>query len=280
MFNRPFEIGNYLIKDEFDKGAFSSVHEAVNTITNEECCVKIMENSKRDRHLIANEIQILRCLNHPNIVGFKDFYETENHFFLFQEFCHGKNLLHILRETKKFHERIAKKVFRQLMEAINYLQQKGISHLDIKLENILCSSDFQIKLIDFGFATSETDLLNSFWGSYHYAAPEVLSHRPYNGMAADMWSCGVVLFTILNGKLPFLEKSNEKLKKLVQKGKYLISTYVSASASNLIKLLLEKKPEKRILAKDVLKHKWLDDSINKNRTGPKKRFLQGFFDLF
>jgi serine/threonine protein kinase len=162
----------------------------------------------------------------------------------------------MIAKWKKLKEPIAKKVLGQLIETIKYLQQSGLSHLDIKLENIICSSDFQIKLIDFGFATSEHDLLNFFCGSIYYAAPEIINSEPYYGMKADMWSCGVVLFTILNGYLPFHEEKDSKTIKEITKCRYSISKKVSESASNLIRLLLEKNPKNRILPKAVLKHKW------------------------
>jgi serine/threonine protein kinase len=148
-----------------------------------------------------------------------------------------------------------------LREALDYLQKKSISHLDIKLENIICSSDFQIKLIDFGFASSETSLFNSYNGSINYCAPEILNFTPYYGKFADIWSCGVVLFTILNGRLPFCEETDHQTFKVIKKCQIQIPKTVSDSALKLIKLMLEINPQKRIFPNEILKHEWFEDSL-------------------
>lgn len=205
---------------------------------------------------IKNEIQILQLIDHPNIISFKDSIETETHIFIFQEFCEGKTLFDVIVENEQMKEEIAKKVFHQVIETIEYLQMKGISHRNIKLENIICTSDFQIKLTDFRFATSDRNLLNTISGSLQYCAPEVLRMIPYSGMIADMWSCGIVLFAMLNGKLPFYENTLSQTEKLIIQGEYLISRTVSKYARDLIKLLLEKNTSKRISPKEVLQHKW------------------------
>jgi serine/threonine protein kinase len=168
----------------------------------------------------------------------------------------------VVDENDQLEEKLAQKIFHQLIEAIQYLQMKGISHRDIKLENIMCTSNFQIKLIDFGFATSDTSLLFSFYGSPHYCSPEVINFIPYSGKAADIWSCGVVLFAILHGYLPFDEETLSQTKKFIKKCKYSISSTLSNAASDLIKSLLEKDPNKRISAKEILEHEWFQDNLS------------------
>jgi serine/threonine protein kinase len=258
------QIGNFIIKEEFDSGSSSSVHFACNIITNEECCVKIMEKSKTNVHLLQNEIQILKSVNHPNIVSYIDNIETETHFYIFQELCKGKTLFDVIVEEKKLKEKIAQKVFHQVIEAIDSLQRLGISHLDVKAENIICSSEYQIKLIDFGFATSNIGLLDSVCGSLEYIAPEILNFTPYYGMIADMWSCGVLLFALLTGKLPFDEETDLYLVKAIKGGNYSIPKSISESPSNLIKLLLEKSTEKRISPREALEHKWFENIFEEN----------------
>jgi 5'-AMP-activated protein kinase catalytic alpha subunit len=266
MLEIPFSINNYFIKEEFENGGSSSIHYAIDIKTNEKMCVKIIEKSGRERDTVQNEIEILKSLKHQNIVSFIDSIETETHFFIFQELCDGKTLFDVIIESRKLEEKVAKKVFHQLIEAIYYLQQKGISHLDIKLENIICSSDFKIKLVDFGFATSEQNLLDYFRGSLRYTAPEIHNFEPYYGMIADMWSCGVILFTILNGYLPFDEDTDPQTVKVIQKCQYSIPKTISKSATTLIKQLLEKNTEKRIMAKDVLENNWFNSSAEDNNS--------------
>jgi serine/threonine protein kinase len=139
--------------------------------------------------------------------------------------------------------------------------KKGVSHLDIKPENIICSSDFQIKLIDFGFASSETCLLNLYCGSIHYCAPEILNYTPYYGKFADIWSCGVILFALLTGMFPFWGKTEYDTIKAIKKCQYSIPITISEFASKLIKALLNINPQKRILPTDILKHEWFENSV-------------------
>jgi serine/threonine protein kinase len=117
-------------------------------------------------------------------------------------------------------------------------------------------------LIDFGFATSNIGLLDFVGGSLNYIAPEILNFTTYYGMIADMWSCGVLLFAILTGKLPFDEETDSYLVKAIKGGNYSISKSISESASNLIKLLLEKNTEKRISPREALEHQWFENNSN------------------
>jgi serine/threonine protein kinase len=145
MFEIHHCINNYEIKEIIDSGASASVHVAYNLITQEKCCVKIIQKSTKNTYSIQNEIQILKSVKHPKIASFIDSYETKTHFLIFQELCEGRTLFDVMVENGKLNENIAKKFFRQLIEAVNYLQEQGIPHMDTKLENIICSSDYQIK---------------------------------------------------------------------------------------------------------------------------------------
>jgi 5'-AMP-activated protein kinase catalytic alpha subunit len=188
---------------------------------------------------------------------FKDSFKTNSHFFILQELCKEGALFDRVIINKKMKESQAKKVFRQLMEALEYLQKNGISHRDIKTENIICNSNFEIKLIDFGFASKETGLLKTYCGSIQYCAPEILSCQPYDGMKSDLWSCRVVLFKMITGSLPFDKFSFSRTINLIKNCDFSIPQTVSKSASNLIQSLLVLNPEQRLSPKEVLKHEWL-----------------------
>jgi serine/threonine protein kinase len=220
-----------------------------------------MEKSKITVHLLQNEIQILKPVNHSNIV---QYIETEAYFYIFQELCKGKTLFDVIVEEKRLKEKTAQKVFHQIIEAIDYLQRLGISHLDIKAQNIICNSEYQIILIDFRFATSNIGFLDFVGGSLEYIAPDILNFTPCYGMIADMWSCDVLLFAILTGKLPFDEEADSYLIKTIKRGHYSIPKSISELASNLIKLLLEKNTEKRILPRETLEHQWFENLFEEN----------------
>lgn len=129
------------------------------------------------------------------------------------EYCSNGSLLDFLSTAGTITEKLAKEYFRQLIAAIEYCHVRGIVHRDIKCENLLFDSDFTLKLVDFGFARKfkKGDLLQTFCGSYAYASPEILKQRPYKPQPVDLWACGVVLYVMIFGKLPF---RNSRLKTL------------------------------------------------------------------
>jgi 5'-AMP-activated protein kinase catalytic alpha subunit len=253
----PLKIDKYLIQGKIEDGRYSFIYSAQNIQTQEKCCVKIIEKFNQNIDMICDEIAILQTLDHKNIIAFKDSFETNSHFFIFQEYFGGGSLLERVSENKKLKEHQVKKVFYQLAEVLIYLQEKGIAHRDIKLENILCNSNFEIKLIDFGFATRDSGLLETFCDSIQYCAPEILSSKPYYGMKADIWSSGIVLFKILTGYFPFDRFTHVKTINLIKKCQYSIPKSISKSASNQIQFLLVLDPEKRLKPSGLIKHEWL-----------------------
>jgi serine/threonine protein kinase len=154
-------------------------------------------------------------------------------------------------------EPIAKYIFQQLMSVMIYLQDQEISHRDIKLENIMVDFNFNLKLIDFGLAMPNLNNLETYCGSLHYCAPEILQFSPYNGLKSDMWSCGVVLYSLLTGILPFDHVSNIKTSRFIKNCDYLIPKHISKSASNLIRSLLTLDVNQRLFPKEVLIHEWM-----------------------
>jgi BR serine/threonine kinase len=248
----PVQVGNFIIGDEIDSGAFGVCHYAKHIQTNQLCCVKIVSQSEETR----TEIEILSKILHPNIVSLIDVEEFCGFYFIFMELCEGSTLLDILNAYAPLPEEVAKFIFGQIVLALEYLHSKGISHGDIKLENIICSSDNKVKLIDFGFA-SEDKIQNKFRGSVNYSAPEILSFIPFDGKKADMWSAGVCLFAMISGILPFYEEETANTISRVKNRDFKIPEFISREAKYLIKSLLQYLPESRMAAKEVLKYEWM-----------------------
>lgn len=121
------------------------------------------------------------------------------------EFCSNGSLLDFLSTTGTVSEKLARQYFRELIAAVSYCHQRGITHRDIKCENLLFDQSYTLKLVDFGFSRrfKKGDLLKTFCGSYAYASPEILKQRPYKPQPVDLWACGVVLYVMIFGKLPF-----------------------------------------------------------------------------
>lgn len=266
--NIPNSIGNYRIAEKIGRGSFSQVRVAYNIITQERLCVKIVSKlniaSSIDRIQCEREVKILAAVSHPNIIKFIDFHEDENYFYIFQEISDGATLLKFISLAENpLSENLARQIFRQIATALYYLHSMGIYHRDIKLENILINKDMTIKLIDFGFCTySDPDsLLKTICGSVKYLAPECIQGKPYFGSAADIWSSGVVLYSLLTKKMPFNGQNQPQIMEKVVSGNYDIPNHLSIQCLNLIRKILVVDPLFRLTIEEIIQHPWLTETV-------------------
>ena len=259
-------ICEFIIKDKLGEGAFGAVHLGINKQTEENVAIKILEKSKINKYKgkvrLEREIEILKKLKHPNIVQLYCVIETQMKIFLIEEYIKGKELFQYIVLKKKLSEEESCFYFQQIISGIEYLQKLKIAHRDIKSENILIEQHTNnIKIIDFGLSNSFDDkkngLLKTACGSPCYAAPEMLDGKMYHGSTVDIWSVGVVLFSMICGYLPFHEESNKEMYKKIIAGKYTIPSHVSKFARELIHSLLNTNPKKRIKIQQIKKHSWI-----------------------
>ena len=154
---------------------------------------------------------------------------------------------------------MAKSVFKQLIEGIQYCHSKSILHRDIKLDNILLSSNGEIKICDFGVSklVKGDEKMTEQCGTPAYIAPEILLDRGYQGFGIDIWSAGVVLYAMLYGTVPFKANNMSELQKMIVKAKYSLQDCISKEARDMLRCLLEKDPAKRISVTNILKHPWM-----------------------
>lgn len=231
---------------------------------------KIVKNpkSKKDNEQdILNEIEILKKMDHPNIVKIFEFFNTSEGYYLITEYCSGGELFQEIVDKAPFPENIAGNIMYQIFSAVNYCHSMNIIHRDLKPENILIErregKNYFIKIIDFGTAKIYEKNKNEkkVIGSSYYIAPEVLTES-YN-QKCDLWSCGVILYILLTGKPPFGGKSDEVILEKIKVGKYNMQLKefesVSEAAKQLIIKLLEKNPKKRLSADEALKHSWFQN---------------------
>lgn len=261
-FKVPKKIGKYMILQEIGSGASGQVHIAQKVGSKDKFCVKIIpksriESEEDERHLIA-EITIIRSLKHKNLIRFVDLIDFEDSFCIFQEFFEGQCLLDFVNNSSNIPELHIQIIFSQLIEVISFLHSKGISHRDIKLENILLNQNFELKLIDFGLASLKNkNLLTTFCGSVHYLASECLQRIPYDGKASDLWSCGVVLYALACQQLPFTDSEMDKLVKKIIRAEYTIPKNCSCLCAHLISKLLVTDPLARFTSLEVMNHRYL-----------------------
>ena len=224
------------------------------------------EEAERILLSLEREIVIMKLIDHPNIMRLYDVWETSGELYLIMEYVEGGELFDYICEQGRLGSDEALDYFQQLIGAMDYCHRFNIAHRDLKPENLLLDKDKNLKVADFGMAAWQggDDLLQTSCGSPHYAAPEVVSGEPYDGSCSDTWSCGVILFALLSGRLPFDDPNMHLLLNKVKVGSFVMPTDIDTGAQDLIKKLLEKDPKKRIKIADILKHPWYNSRPPRN----------------
>ena len=257
-------VAQFKMGDQLGEGSFGVVRLATHILTGERVAVKILERSRireqKDKVRIEREIRILKSLNHLNIIKLYSVIETNTTQYLIQEYASGKELAEYIFSKKKLDDKEACRYFQQIISGIEYIHKLQIAHRDLKPENMLLTASKDVKIVDFGLSNTykKGELLGTACGSPCYAAPEMLSGKKYRGITVDIWSCGIILYVMLCGYLPFEDNNNEGLYKKIIAGKFTIPDEVSKSGKDLIKKILETNPKKRITIPEIKKHKWFN----------------------
>ena len=232
------------------------------------------ENPHSNSIEIIKQINILKTLDHPNIIKIYEFYSTDKYIYIINELCTGGELFNKIVEVKYFTESTACFIMRQLLSAVAYCHEKGVIHRDLKPENILIESSeekdkeyFHIKIIDFGTCEIlKKKKLTEQIGTSFYIAPEVLKNG-YNEKC-DLWSCGVILYILLCGSPPFYGKNEKEIFQKILDGevdfKHKIWNKISEDAKNLVTKLLQVDPNERISAAKALEDIWFKKNLNLN----------------
>ena len=263
------KVGNYMIAEQIGVGTFSKVTKGMHIITGEQVAIKILNKSKIKDDIdilhITREIEILKSIYHKNISQLYESISTEHNFYLVMEYIDGGDLGDYISKKISLNENIACHFFRQLISVIEYLNDMGITHRDLKPENILLdSSKKNIKVIDFGLSNycANNELLKSACGSPCFASPEMLSGKSYQGVTTDLWSAGIVLYSMLVGTLPFDDQELNTLYEHIKIGTFYIPSNLSLESIDFLKKILQVDPDKRINIEGIKKHKWFN--IEKN----------------
>ena len=259
------QIGNYQLGKEIGSGAFGKVLLGKHIPTGEKVAIKILNKiilsrTPDDYQLVKQELSILKIVKHKYIVRLFEILETSRYIFIVMEYCEGGDIMNYIISRGRLSENESLKFFHQLINALFYLHSQNIAHRDIKIDNLLLDSNNNLKLIDFGLSTKykDNELLNQPCGTIVYAAPEVLDYKDYHGMLADVWSCGIVLYGMLSGFLPFGDSDDEINKKMVLEGKIKMPNFFSEGAKNLLKHMLEVNPLTRFTLDDIMEHSWFN----------------------
>ncbi|KAJ6621386.1 kinase-like domain-containing protein [Mycena sp. CBHHK59/15] len=266
----PKRIGLWKIGRTIGTGSSGRVRIARNSKTGQYAAIKIVSKTVLDSTTSLNrlvddtehsqlslerEIVVMKLIDHPNILRLYDVWETSTELYLILEYVKGGELFEYLCTKGKLSTEEALGYFQQIIAAIDYCHHFNIAHRDLKPENILLDEDFNVKIADFGMAAWQANgMLRTSCGSPHYAAPEIVSAKAYNGSAADIWSCGVILHALLAGRLPFDDEDLGVLLEKVKVGIFDMPGDIDPLAQDLIRKMLTTKVEDRITMLDVLAH--------------------------
>ena len=256
------------------EGAYGKVFKVRHKISKVLRAMKIIDKNKMSsggKKSLINEINIVKSLDHPNIMKVYEYFNKDNNLYIISELLSGGELLEKINENGFLSEDVSAYIMKQIFSAVDFCHEKGILHRDLKPENILIESEaeakkefFTIKIIDFGTSgkiqDEEDELFNVGVGTPLYVAPEILENEKYDEKC-DMWSCGVIMFMMLSGKAPFDGDNDEEIYQSVRKGKYDFDNEkwdeISNEAKDLIKKLLIHDFNKRFSAKEALNHPWI-----------------------
>ena len=261
-------ITNYKYIKTIGEGTFGKVKLATHILTGEKVTIKILEKNlikgKNEYQRIEREIKYLKLFNHPNIIQIYEVIESSSSFFIVMEYAPGGELFNYIVEKEKLTEEESSFYLYQIIQGVKEIHKKKICHRDIKPENLLFTKNKILKIIDFGLSSEYENYLTTPCGSPCYASPEMIKGKKYNGLSIDLWACGIILFAMLCGYLPFDDKNNDGLFKKILEGKIDYPDPVeddidlSDNALDLINKILTANPKKRIGIEDILKHPFMD----------------------
>ncbi|KAL0328984.1 UNVERIFIED_CONTAM: CBL-interacting serine/threonine-protein kinase, partial [Sesamum calycinum] len=252
-------VGRYELGRTLGEGTFAKVKFARNVETGENVAIKILDKEKVLKHKmigqIKREISTMKLIRHPNVIRMYEVGHGQQDKDLY---CYGNGPVATRGRLK---EDEARKYFQQLINAVDYCHSRGVYHRDLKPENLLLDANGVLKVSDFGLSAlpqqvREDGLLHTTCGTPNYVAPEVINNKGYDGAKADLWSCGVILFVLMAGFLPFEESNLMALYKKIFKADFSCPAWFSSSAKKLIKRILDPNPSTRITIAEMLENEW------------------------
>lgn len=263
------EAGYYIHKKSLGEGGFGKVRLATHLKTNQKVAVKMMNKAKLGQELerVRIEVEALKILQHDSIAKMLQVIETDTDIYLILEYCSGGELFDYLISKRRLTESEVRIIMKDLFNVLTFIHSHGFAHRDLKPENILFDENHRIKLIDFGLAANSSKnkaalaFLQTCCGSPAYAAPELIKGHTYSGPSVDVWSSGVLLYSLLVGQLPFDDNNINNLYKKIQIGNFLLPRWLSEDARNLISSMLKVNPAERISVSKALRHNWITKGL-------------------
>lgn len=261
------KIGHYLLGATLGTGTFGKVKIGEHQMTHHKVAVKIL-NRQKIKSLdvvgkIRREIQNLKLFRHPHIIKLYQVISTPTDIFMIMEYVSGGELFDYIVKHGKLQEHEARRFFQQIISGVDYCHRHMVVHRDLKPENLLLDHNLHVKIADFGLSNMMLDgeFLRTSCGSPNYAAPEVISGKLYAGPEVDIWSCGVILYALLCGTLPFDDEHVPTLFRKIKSGIFPIPEYLNKQVVNLVCQMLQVDPLKRATMEEIKKHEWFQKDL-------------------
>lgn len=259
------KVGKYELGKTIGEGTFAKVRFARNSETGEHVAIKILSKEKVLKHKVVEqimrEISTMKLIKHPNVVCLQEVMGSKSKIFIVLEYATGGELFDKIVNHGRMEEAEARRYFHQLINAIDFCHSRGVYHRDLKPENLLLDASGNLKISDFGLSAlsqqiRDDGLLHTTCGTPNYVAPEVLNDRGYDGATADIWSCGVILFVLLAGFLPFDDQNSINLYKKIASANFTFPSWFSFGAKRFLTRILDPNPLTRITISEILEDEW------------------------
>lgn len=259
------KVGKYELGRTIGIGTFARVRFARNLETGENVAIKILDKEKVLKHKlveqIKREIATMKLIKHPNVVRLHEVMGSRTKIFIVLEFVTGGELFDKIVNNSRMSEDEARRYFHQLINAVDFCHSRGVYHRDLKPENLLLDTNGNLKISDFGLSALSHQvkgdgLLHTTCGTPNYVAPEVLDDGGYDGATADLWSCGVILYVLLSGYLPFDDSNLMRLYEKISNADFTCPSWFSPGAIKFLRRILDPNPVTRITISEILKDEW------------------------
>ncbi|XP_057749617.1 CBL-interacting serine/threonine-protein kinase 6 [Arachis stenosperma] len=265
--------GKYELGRLLGTGTFAKVYHARNVETGKSVAMKVVGKEKVIKvgmmEQIKREISVMKMMKHPHIVALHEVMASKSKIYIAMELVRGGELFNKIATRGRMREDLARLYFHQLISAVDFCHSRGVYHRDLKPENLLLDHNGNLKVSDFGLSTfsehlRQDGLLHTTCGTPAYVSPEVLARKGYDGAKADIWSCGVILFVLLAGCLPFQDDNLVAMYKKIYRGDFRCPPWFSGDARRLITKLLDPNPNSRITISKIMESPWFKKPVPKN----------------
>lgn len=264
---QKYELGRLL-----GQGNFAKVYHARNLKTGQSVAIKVLNKEMVMRvgmmDQIKREISVMRLVRHPNIVQLYEVMASKTKIYLAMEYVKGGELFHKISRGK-LKEELVRKYFQQLIDAVDFCHSRGVYHRDLKPENVLLDENGDLKVSDFGLSAlmeskKNDGLLHTTCGTPAYVAPEVIRKKGYDGAKADIWSCGVILYVLLAGVLPFHDKNLMEMYRKITKADFKCPQWFPVDAKRLLYRILDPNPRTRVTINRIMENSWFRKGYEQN----------------